>query len=38
MLLGGRLEVETEPGSGTCLTAEIPLVGLEDRKDSGGKG
>lgn len=37
MLLGGRLEVETQPGSGTCLTAEIPLVGLEDRKDSGGK-
>jgi len=24
-LLGGKLEIESSPGSGTCLTAELPL-------------
>lgn len=31
---GGKLEIESSPGQGTCLTAEIPLRGnLERRKD-----
>jgi signal transduction histidine kinase len=28
-LLGGRLKVRSEPGSGTMMTVEIPLVGAD---------
>lgn len=24
-MCGGRLEIETEPGKGVCLTADLPL-------------
>jgi PAS domain S-box-containing protein len=31
-LLGGRLEVESTPGRGTCLSAELPVTESEMRK------
>jgi signal transduction histidine kinase len=30
-LLGGRLQVESRPGAGTCITAELPLRAQEAR-------
>jgi len=38
ILLGGRLVVESVPGAGTCLTAELPLAepvetGTDDEDD-----
>jgi PAS domain S-box-containing protein len=29
-LLGGRLEIETKPGSGACLIAELPIAGAQE--------
>ena len=31
VLLGGRLTIESVPGAGTCLTAELPTEGEEEK-------
>jgi len=33
VLLGGQLSVESQPGAGTRLTAELPTTGAEDRSN-----
>jgi signal transduction histidine kinase len=32
VLLGGRLDIESTPGAGACLTAEFPLAGRLERR------
>ncbi len=34
LLLGGKLKIDSAPGKGTCLTAEIPLSTIGDKKGS----
>src|SRR5215210_4754469 len=35
MLLGGKLEIHTEPGAGTSVVANVPLSAHEERSGSG---
>ena len=35
-LLGGALEIRSEPGSGTSVVAEVPLAGTGEGSDGGG--
>jgi len=35
MLLGGKLEIHTEPGAGTSVVAKVPLSAHEERSGSG---
>jgi signal transduction histidine kinase len=36
-LCGGQVEIESEPGGGTCLTAEFPLRSEDDYLDPAGR-
>jgi signal transduction histidine kinase len=35
-LLGGRLEVRSEPGEGTSVVAEVPMPVIEGEEDGHG--